>query len=72
LTLTGNREKKNRIEIDDKVHLVTSVGGMATREIPEKNPAVGFTELEMYLVCNAAFMLSLQNCRIFQFSVAPG
>lgn len=72
MTLTGTSEKKNRMRVDDIVHLVTSAGSIATGEMLEKNPLVDFIELEMYLVYNTAFMPSLQNCRIFQFGVAPG
>lgn len=72
MTLTCDRERKNRIDIDDIVHLVTSVCSIATGEMLKKNTLVVFIELEMYLVCNTAFMPSLQNHRIFQFGVAPG
>lgn len=52
--------------------LAISVGGTATKEILKKNHVVNFLKLEMYLDCNIDLMPSLQNCRIFQFGVAPG
>ena len=48
-----------------------SVSGRATKEILKKNHLVSFLKLEMYLD-SIDRTPSLQNCRIFQFGVAPG
>lgn len=55
MTLTSSIEEESRMRVDI-VQLVTSMGSMATVEQMKKNPLVDFTELEMYLTYNTAFM----------------
>lgn len=72
LTLACSWEKKKGMKVDDITHLVTLAGGIANEKKQEKNSLVYFIELKVYLVCNTDLMPSLQNCRIFQFGMAPG
>lgn len=65
-------EKQKDQQEGDDVDLEISVGGTATKEILKKNHLVNFLKPEMYLDCNIDLMPSLQNCRIFQFGLAPG
>jgi hypothetical protein len=67
------KQKKHQKGGDDAVDLEMSVSGtVAKKSRRKKNHLVNFLKPEMYLDCDTVLMPSLQNCRIFQFGMAPG
>lgn len=67
------KQKKHQKGRDDVVDLEMSVNGTVAKKIlRKKNHLVNFLKSEMYLDCDVVLMPSLQNCKIFQFGMAPG